>query len=124
VHHDELRDVLKFLIPLMKPNKPSRLNVGPVATIADCLFGNLKVSWAAVFYEALEKELDKMESHLDSFLPANMIHLYQDKKALTKEEERRFTAMKWTLMIEDLESEEEEEEQPAKLGYYRGIQRP
>jgi hypothetical protein len=57
----EFRDVLKFLIHLMKPNKPSRLNIGPVATIADCLFGNLKVSWAAVFHEVLEKELDKMD---------------------------------------------------------------
>jgi hypothetical protein len=99
----------------MKPNKPSRLNVGPVATIVDCLLGNLKVSWAAVFYEALEKKLDKMESHSDSVLPAYLVHLYQDKKALTREEEKRFTAMKRTLMFEDLESEEEEEEQPVKV---------
>jgi hypothetical protein len=43
--NQDLRDVLKFLIRLIKPNKPTRLNVGPIATIADCLFGDLKVSW-------------------------------------------------------------------------------
>jgi hypothetical protein len=87
--NQDLRDVLKFLILLIKPNKPTRLNVGPIATIVDCLFEDLKVSWADVFSEAVEKQVEKIDTHKDSYLPAYLIHLYQDQKALTKEETRK-----------------------------------
>jgi hypothetical protein len=95
---------------LIKPNKPTRLNVGPIATVADCLFGDFKISWADVFSEAVEK----INTHKDSYLPAYLIHLYQDQKALTKEETRKFTALKRTMAMEDPE-EEEEQEEPAKI---------
>jgi hypothetical protein len=110
----DLISAAKFLIPLIKPNKPTRLNVGPIATVADCLFGDLKVSWADVFSEAMEKEVEKINTHKDSYLPAYLIHLYQDQKALTKEETRKFTALKRTMAMEDPE-EEEEQEEPAKI---------
>jgi hypothetical protein len=112
--NQDLRDVLKFLILLIKPNKPTRLNVGPIATIADCLFGDLKVSWANVFSEVVEKEVEKIDTHKDSYLPAYLIHLYQDQKALTKEKTRKFIALKRTMAMENPE-EEEEQEKPAKI---------
>jgi hypothetical protein len=112
--NQDLMDVLKFLIPLIKPNKPTWLNVGLIATIVDCLFGDLKVSWADVFLEAVEKEVEKIDTHKDSYLPAYLIHLYQDQKALTKKETRKFTVLKRTMAMEDPE-EEEEQEEPAKI---------
>jgi hypothetical protein len=101
---------MKFLIPLIKPNKPTRLNVGPIATIINCLFGNLKVSWADVFSEAVKKEVENIETHKDSYLLAYLIHPYQDHKALTKEETKKFTALKKTMAMEDPEEEQEQEE--------------
>jgi hypothetical protein len=112
--NQDLRDVYKFLYPLIKPNKPTKLNVRPIATIANCLFRDLKVSWADVFSKAVEKEVEKIDTHKDSYLPAYFIHLYQDQKALTKEETRKFTALKRTMAMEDPE-EEEEQEKPAKI---------
>jgi hypothetical protein len=108
-NHD-LREVLKFLIPLIEPNKPTRLNVGPIATIANCLLGDLKVSWADILSEAVEKEVEKIDTHKDSYLLAYLIHLCQDQKALTKEKTKKFTVLKRKMAMEDPEEEEEQEE--------------
>lgn len=113
--NQDLRDVLKFLIPLLKPNKPTRLNMGPVGTIADCLFEGLEVSWGEVILESIQKEVEKISTHRDSYLPAYLIHLYQDGKALTKDENRRLVALKRTMDLEGPEEEEEVQEEPPKV---------
>jgi hypothetical protein len=61
-NNQDLRDILKFLILLIKPNEPTRLNVGPIATIADYIFRDLEVSWADVFSEVVEKEVEKIDT--------------------------------------------------------------
>jgi hypothetical protein len=52
--HQELREVLEFLIPLLNPNKPRRVTVQVASAVADCLINGTKYSWAKIFEERIK----------------------------------------------------------------------
>lgn len=85
--------------------------MGPVASIAECLFRNRRISWGEVFCAVIHKEVGQLAENTVSYLPAYLIHIYQENRVLTLEEEIKFTALQRADQLEDPGSESEEEEE-------------
>jgi hypothetical protein len=85
-NNQDLREVLRFLIPLIRPSKPTRLNVAPVATIAHCLLEGKQISWAGIFMGVMDEVGNLKDAHPECYLPAYAIHLYLMDNVLTDKE--------------------------------------
>jgi hypothetical protein len=71
-NHQELRDVLHFLIPLLRGKK---------------------ISWAGLFKGVIDKEVGNLKpANPECYLPAYALHLYLEEIVLTSEEEIDYTA--------------------------------
>jgi hypothetical protein len=53
--NEELQDMLQLLVLLLCPTKNTCLNIGPVASIVDCLFVEERISWVEVFWSVIKK---------------------------------------------------------------------
>jgi hypothetical protein len=105
-NHQELRDVLHFLIHSIRPTKVTRLNVGPVATIANCLLKGKKIFWAGVLKGVINKEVGNLKpAHPECYLPAYVVRLYLEEGVLTGEEETNYTAYYQAVGMEDSDEE-------------------
>jgi hypothetical protein len=58
--HQELREVLEFLIPLLNPNKPKWVTVQVASPTVDCLINKEKYSWAKIFKERIKNQVIKL----------------------------------------------------------------
>jgi hypothetical protein len=58
---EALRDVFKFLTPLVNPLKPARITGKFATTVVECLFFDKKVSWAKVLEEVRAQQVKLME---------------------------------------------------------------
>jgi hypothetical protein len=52
-NHQELREVLEFLIPLLNPNKPKRVTIQVASAVVDCLINKVKYAWAKIFEDRI-----------------------------------------------------------------------
>ena len=96
--HQELREVLEFLIPLLNPNKPKRVTVQVASAVVDCLINNGNYSWARIFEERIKNQVLKLQSVRVSFLAAYCLNLYQtEEELLTKKERKAWEHLKWSL---------------------------
>jgi hypothetical protein len=95
--HDDLRKVLKFLLPLINPTKPNRVTIEMASTVMDCLINKNKVSWAKLFHQSIRKQVTKLDKVAISYLPAYANTLYVDDNALSKLEKKKYEALKWRL---------------------------
>jgi hypothetical protein len=66
--HQEFREVLEFLIPLLNPNKPKRVTVGVASAVVDCLINNEKYSQARIFEERIKNQVVKLQTVRVSFV--------------------------------------------------------
>jgi hypothetical protein len=97
--HQELREVLEFLIPLLNPNKPKRVTVQVASAVVDCLLNNTNYSWARIFEERIKNQVLKLQNVRVSFLAAYCLNLYQtEEELLTKKERKAWEHLKWSLV--------------------------
>jgi hypothetical protein len=97
--HQELREVLEFLIPLLNPNKPKRMTVQVASPVADCLINGTKYSWAKIFEERIKNQVVKLQMLCVSYLAAFCLNLYAVDGLVTKKEKKAWVDLKWSLRV-------------------------
>ena len=84
------RRVIEFILPILSPEKPKRLNI----TMANTLFGTLSrvrlVNWGRFIQEFVEKSLPHIGNKLSFSLPY-ILHLYQQHICINEAEEDALT---------------------------------
>jgi hypothetical protein len=61
-NHQELREVLEFLIPLINPNKPKWVTIQVASAVVDCLINKVQYSWAKIFEERIQSQVTKLQT--------------------------------------------------------------
>jgi hypothetical protein len=84
--HQELREVLEFLISLLNSNKPKRVTVQVASAVVNCLINNKNYSWARIFEERIKNQVLKLQNVRVSFLAAYCLNLYQTEEGTTNQE--------------------------------------
>jgi hypothetical protein len=72
----DIREVLKFLLPLVNPNKLSRVTIQVASTMVDCLMNKNKTIWARVLEEVIRKQVTKQDKV--SFYPPMLFTSMQE----------------------------------------------
>jgi hypothetical protein len=85
-NHQELREVFEFLIPLLNPNKPTRVTIQVASAVVDWLINKVKYSWAKIFKERIQSQVTKLQTVQVSYLAAYCLNLYQEDALLTKQQ--------------------------------------
>ena len=70
------RRVLEFVIPILNPEKPTRIIVTVAKTIFGALSGVMKVSWTLVMQELVGKLISGLEKEKPSSISPYLFHLY------------------------------------------------
>jgi hypothetical protein len=84
-NHQELREVLEFLIPLIKPKW---MTIQVASAVVDCLINKVKYSWAKIFEGRIQSQVTKLQTVPVSYLAAYCLNLYQVDGLLTKKEQK------------------------------------
>jgi hypothetical protein len=71
--HQELREVLEVLIPLLIPNKPKRITVQVTSAVVDCLINREKYSWAKIFKERIKNQVVKLQTVRVNYLACGLL---------------------------------------------------
>jgi hypothetical protein len=113
-NHQELGEVLEFLIPLINPNKPKRMTIQVACVVVDCLINKVKYSWAKIFEKSIQSQVTKLKTVAVSYLATYCLNLYQVDGLLTKPEQKAWKAFKWILTsgIKCLQENPDKEENP------------
>jgi hypothetical protein len=69
-NHQDLREVLEFLVPLINPKKPKWMTIQVASTVVECLINKTKISWAKVFEKSIQTQVDKLPIVPISYLAA------------------------------------------------------
>jgi hypothetical protein len=96
-NHQELREVLEFLVPLINPNKPKRMKILVASVVVDCLINKAKISWAKVFKQSIRAQVEKLSTVPVTYVAAYCLNLYQADELLTKTEKKAWKDLKWSL---------------------------
>jgi hypothetical protein len=74
---EELQDILMLLVPLIRPNKPTRVTISVAATIIDCLYRKHHTLWVELLRETISKEVKNLEGgKTASYLPGYVVYMY------------------------------------------------
>jgi hypothetical protein len=123
-NHQELREVLEFLIPLITSNKPKWVTIQVASAVVDCLINKVKYSWAKIIEGSIRSQVTKLRTVTVSYLAAYCLNLYQVDGLLIKPKQKAWKALKWSLTFgnkylqknpdeENEEMELDREEDPA-----------
>ena len=88
------RRLLEFIVPIMHPNKPTRVTRTIGNTIFGALSGDRPVDWGKVFCELVQQLVGGAGKAKPTPICPFMYHLYECKGLLTKEEETDYTTAK------------------------------
>jgi hypothetical protein len=108
---EALRDVFKFLTPLVNPMKPARITSKFSTIVVECLFFDKKVSWVQVLADVLAQQVKLMgPKNLKVCLLGYLAPIYSVKKVLTRREvqDYRYTREGGDPDAEEAKEEEEE----------------
>ena len=123
---DRHRRLLKFLIPVLHPEKPTRVTITLGNTIFGALIGNRKVDWGRILFDLVSQLVGRVGKSRATPLSPYLFHLYHHQELLTSNEEKIWRNQESVLKYgesetddevhsdsgSEPESEEEEEEQP------------
>ena len=102
------RRVLEFLVPLLYPEKPTRVTITVNNTIFGALFGERPVDWGVVVKDLVQRLLSGMGRSKATPICPYVFHLYQAHELLLSAEKKEYR-IKEALLKHNVESEEEED---------------
>ena len=88
------RRVLEFLVPIVHPDKPTRVTCTFGNTIFGALSGDRTVDWAIIFMELVNRLVGRVGKAKPTPICPFLYHLYECKGLLTEEEETDYTTAK------------------------------
>ena len=88
------RRLLEFLVPIVHPDKPTRVTRTIGNTIFGALSGDRPVDWGKVFSELVQRLVDGAGKAKPTPICPFLYHLYECKGLLTEEEETDYTMAK------------------------------
>ena len=78
--------VLEFIVPILYPEKPTRITMTLSNTIFGAFFGVRKVSWGLVMQELVGKLVSRLEKWKPSPISPYLFHLYSNFECLREGE--------------------------------------
>ena len=109
------RRVLEFLVPLLYPEKPTRVTITVGNTIFEALSGERPVNWGVVVKDLVQRLLSRMGRSKATPICPYVFHLYQAHKLLLPAKKKEYQ-IKEALLKHNVESEgEEDPESPENL---------
>ena len=88
------RRLLEFIVPIVHPDKPTRVTRTIGNTIFGALSGNRPIDWGKVFCELVQRIVGGAGKAKPTPICPFMYHLYECKGLLTEEEETDYTTTK------------------------------
>ena len=88
------RKLLEFLVPIVNPDKPTRVTRTIGNTIFGALSGERPVDWGRVFSELVQRLVGGAGKSKSTPICPFLYHLYECKGLLTEEEETDYTTAK------------------------------
>ena len=108
-----VKRVLEFLVPLLYPEKPTRVTITVGNTIFGALSGERPVDWGIVLKDLVQRLLSGMGKSKATPICPYMFHLYHSHELLLSAKKKEYR-IKETLLKHNVELEgEEDPESPA-----------
>ena len=85
--------MLEFLVPILLPDKGTRVTVGVASTILGCFENKRAVDWGLVFADHIKKMVSGVGGTKPSGLSPFFFHLYKAMECLDEEEVRYYKAV-------------------------------
>jgi hypothetical protein len=115
------RRILEFLIPVLHPEKPTRVTITLGNLIFGALSGNRKADWGRIVFDLVAQLTSRVGKSRATPVSPYLFHLYHKEELLSGEEEKTWNAQEMLLKYGESEtddeapsesgSEEEEEEE-------------
>ena len=113
-----VRNVYRFMAPIINADKPTRLTVRVANTVAGSYLGDLSVDWGLVVRDMVFRLVKNIGKTRPSALTPFLYHIYKAGDVLTEKEEGDYES-EWVMAVEGIkpepvpggEGEEEEEEE-------------
>ena len=103
-----IKRVLEFLVPLLYPEKPTRVTITVGNTIFGALSGERPVDWGIVVKDLVQRLLSRMGKSKETPMCPYIFHLYHSHELLLPAEKKEYRIQE-ALVKHNVESEEEEE---------------
>ena len=103
-----VKRVLEFLVPLLYPEKPTRVTITVGNTIFGALFGERPVDWGIVVKDLVQRLLSGMGKTKATPICPYIFHLYHSHELLLPAEKKEYRIQE-ALVKHNVESEEEED---------------
>jgi hypothetical protein len=104
------RRLLEFLLPILHPEKPTRVTITLANTIFGSLSGDRKVDWGRIIHDLVSQLVGRVGKSRASPLCPYLFHLYKHEELLTGPEEEAWNHQE--KMIQYGESESGDEDEP------------
>ena len=106
--YPRVKRVLEFLVPLLYPEKPTRVTITVRNTIFGALSGERPVDWGIVVKDLVQRLLSGMGKSKATPICPYIFHLYHSHELLLLAEKKEYWIQE-VLVKHNVESEEEEE---------------
>ena len=103
-----VKRVLEFLVPLLYPEKPTRVTIMVGNTIFGALSGERPVDWGIIVKDLVQRLLSGMGKSKATPICPYIFHLYHSHELLLPAEKKEYRIQE-ALVKHNVESEEEEE---------------
>ena len=103
-----VRRVLEFLVPLLYPEKPTRVTITVGNTIFGALSGERPVEWGVVVKDVVQRLLSGMEKSKATPICPYIFHLYHAHELLLTAEKKEYRIHE-ALVKHNVESEEDDD---------------
>ena len=103
-----VKRVLEFLVPLLYPEKPTRVTITAGNTIFGALSGERPVDWGIVVKDLVQRLLSGMGKSKATPICPYVFHLYQSHELLLPAEKKEYRIQK-ALVKHNVESEEDDD---------------
>ena len=107
-----VKRVLEFLVPLLYPEKPTRVTITVGNTIFGALSGERPVDWGIVIKDLVQRLLSGMEKSKATPICPYVFHLYQSHELLLPAKKKEYRIQE-VLVKHNVKSEEDDD--PASL---------
>ena len=109
------RTVLEFLVPLLNPEKPTRVTITVGNTIFGALSGERPVDWSLIVKDLVQRLFSGMGKSKATPICPYVFHLYHSHEVLLPAEKKEYR-IKEALLKHNMESEgEEDPEDPEEV---------
>ena len=107
------RRVLEFMVPLLYPEKSTRVTITVGNTIFGALSGERPIDWGVVVKDLVQRLLSGMERSKATSICPYVFHLYHSQELLLLAEKKEYR-IKEALLKHNVESEGEEDPESPK----------